>query len=95
MRVTLCIYDTLADAGILLLFSADKVCVMDPLVRCLIVRKSCSSGDRLEEISSCSVKGEYLLSVEAQIFPGTEYGASFARERLHVRYPLKGLSLLS
>ena len=94
MRVSLGINDSLSDAGILFLFAAYQVCVMDPLVRSVIVSKSGPSGVRLEKVSSRPVEVENLLSVEAEVFPWSENSSGFARQRLNIRDPVYRLCLL-
>ena len=95
MRVALCVNNTLTDTGVLLLLSAYKICVMDPLIKRVIISKSGSSGNGFEEIPSGPVKAEDLLSVETEIFPWSENSACLTRQRLHIGYSFNGLSLLA
>ena len=62
-----------------------------PLVHRIVVREPGTAGDGLEEVLAGLVLPENNIPVEAQIHPGTVYGACFTGKRLHVGRRLDGL----
>ena len=99
MRASFSINDALSYAGILFLLSSHKISVMDPLVHGLVISETCSSGYGLKEVFPCFIEREYLLSVEAEIYPGTKYSSRIVRESSqignHLLFPALAFALFS